>query len=76
MVPRVCRSIHASGASVLGVPHPGMSVGYIRIEKPKKSRSTPKLVAGFVLAFLGVAIGLGTGGGAVLELMGAAIYGE
>jgi hypothetical protein len=40
------------------------------LNKDKKDRKTAMLVLGFVLAFVGVAVGFGMGAGAIFELLG------
>lgn len=52
---------------------PGIVIIMMQLKKNKKDRSVPMLVVGFVLAFLGVALGFGMGGMAVIEMLGDAL---
>lgn len=49
---------------------PGFMIITKEMNKEKKDRRTPMLVLGFVLAFVGVAVGFGMGAGAIFDLLG------
>lgn len=49
---------------------PGFLLVTRELKKAKKDRNTSMLILGFVLAFVGVAVGFGMGAGAIFELLG------
>ena len=49
---------------------PGVIIILSQLKKTKAQRSTGLLVIGFVLAFIGVALGFGMGAGSVFDLLG------
>jgi hypothetical protein len=52
---------------------PGVVIIMLQLKKTEEKRSTGLMIAGFALAFVGVALGLGMGLGAVMELLQEAL---
>lgn len=52
---------------------PGFILVTRELKKAKKDRKTSMLILGFVLAFVGVAVGFGMGAGAIFELLGDSV---
>jgi hypothetical protein len=52
---------------------PGVVVVVLQLKKTEAKRSTGVMIAGFALAFVGVALGLGMGLGAVMGLVQEAL---